>query len=209
MKEYSKIESVFNRSSLDFKFIPDEWRLSEFRYLKNNLWVATEKVDGMNIRVIWDAEKREVLYKGRTDKAQMPCHLLEKLQKLIFKEKMLKHSPDTSLCIYGEGFGYRIQKGAKYFGEEKLVGLAVFDIRIGDWWQRWSDVKGICYNLGLEPVPLVAEESLVNIVEIVRGSPKSKYGDFVMEGVVAKPSVFMRTRRGERIITKLKCKDFR
>lgn len=37
---------------------------------------------------------------------------------------------------------------------------------------------------------------------------KSTWGDFQAEGIVARPSVELKNRAGERIITKIKCKDF-
>jgi len=37
---------------------------------------------------------------------------------------------------------------------------------------------------------------------------KSQWGDFIAEGIVARPKTEMRTRRGERIITKVKYIDF-
>ena len=35
------------------------------------------------------------------------------------------------------------------------------------------------------------------------------WGDFQAEGYVARPSIELHTRGGDRIITKIKCKDFR
>jgi hypothetical protein len=37
---------------------------------------------------------------------------------------------------------------------------------------------------------------------------KSHWGDFIAEGIVARPKVELKTRAGHRIITKLKYKDF-
>ena len=36
----------------------------------------------------------------------------------------------------------------------------------------------------------------------------SQWGDFIAEGIVARPKVEMKTRRGDRIITKIKYRDF-
>ena len=37
---------------------------------------------------------------------------------------------------------------------------------------------------------------------------KSQWGDFMAEGIVARPAQELRTRDGHRIITKIKHKDF-
>ena len=50
-------------------------------YLKDNIWQFTEKVDGTNIQVYWDGHKVE--FAGRTDKAQIPSHLMERLEELF------------------------------------------------------------------------------------------------------------------------------
>lgn len=34
--------------------------MSEFDYLKDNTWIFTEKVDGTNIRIMWDGGKGNV-----------------------------------------------------------------------------------------------------------------------------------------------------
>ena len=53
---YPKIKSLFKRDEKTFKFT-DEYSCPEFELLKGLRWVATEKVDGTNIRVIFDGVK--------------------------------------------------------------------------------------------------------------------------------------------------------
>jgi len=81
MKEYHKIETLLNRNE-KFKVVENEWRLPEFDYLKNNIWEFTEKIDGTNIRVIYNG-LGEVLFNGKTDNAQIPKPLLLRLQELF------------------------------------------------------------------------------------------------------------------------------
>ena len=50
MREYHKINSVFKRDERG-NFI-EEYADDVFEYLKDNVWVFTEKVDGTNIVVI-------------------------------------------------------------------------------------------------------------------------------------------------------------
>jgi len=68
MSEYHKIESVYKRDpETKYKnFLEGDFTRPEFEFLKDNKWVATEKVDGTNIRVYYDSD---VTFMGRTDKA--------------------------------------------------------------------------------------------------------------------------------------------
>ncbi len=94
MKEYPKIQSIYKRDEQTHLFLEGEWSLPEFAYLSNNEWEWTEKIDGTNIRIIWTpkSDKWEeahiawgVSVKGKTDRAQIPKFLLDKLiRKLRF-----------------------------------------------------------------------------------------------------------------------------
>ena len=80
MKTYHKIQTIFKRE-MKGKLIEEEYSLPEFEYLKDNKWVFTEKIDGTNIRVMWNGEN--VVFGGKTDNAQLPIFLLYKLQELF------------------------------------------------------------------------------------------------------------------------------
>ena len=54
MIEYPKIESLYDRDETTHRFKIGEFRCPEFEYLYENMWSATEKVDGTNIRVDWN-----------------------------------------------------------------------------------------------------------------------------------------------------------
>ena len=89
MAEYQKIQTLFKRDEKNI-IIPSIFTLPEFEYLKDCKWEATEKIDGTNMRVELlptfneDGTLKKVLweFKGRTDKAQIPPHLMEKMYKL-------------------------------------------------------------------------------------------------------------------------------
>ena len=56
--KYHKILSLFKRNmGGDNKFIIGEWTTPELKYLKDNDWVWTEKVDGTNIRIMWNGKE--------------------------------------------------------------------------------------------------------------------------------------------------------
>lgn len=205
MKEYHKIQGLFKRDQKTHKFIEGDWTLPEFEYLKDNEWMWTEKVDGTNIRVMW--QNNELEFRGRTDRAQMPPALAQALNDLFQPktEFLTRIFENGDACLYGEGYGAGIQKGGKY---RPNAGFVLFDIRIGDWWLKREDVEQISTDLGLDIVPIVSYNSITRMIEYVRAGIPSKWGDFVSEGVVGVPRVPMLQRSAQRIITKIKTVDF-
>jgi len=206
MEKYHKIQSVFKRNpETNFKTFLDEFSLPVFDYLKDNIWEFTEKVDGTNIRIMWNG--KEITIKGKTDKAELPKPLLEKLNKKKnnLKEKFIKmFGIDKNVCLYGEGYGVKIQTGGKYRQDQDVV---IFDIKINNIWIKRKDVENICENLNFEIVPIIGYGNLRNMIDIVKEGFKSKWGDFIAEGIVARPLIELRSQTG-RVITKLKYKDF-
>ena len=207
MKEYHKIQTVFKRDP-DTKFktlLAGCYSLPEFEYLAANHWTFTEKVDGTNIRIMFDGE--QVTFGGKTDRAQIPPFLLTRLN-----ERFLPHAETfktlfaDGVCLYGEGYGARIQKGGgNYRADQDFI---LFDVKIGDWWLQRGDVEDVAGQLGLDVVPIIGCGTLAEMVEKAREGFHSVWGDFQAEGVVARPTTELKTRSGHRIITKIKCKDF-
>jgi len=205
MKEYPKIQSIYKRDEKTHRFIEGDWSLPEFEYLKDNSWVWTEKINGTNIRTMWDGER--VLFGGKTDNAQVPTFLLTKLQELFPVSKFAELYPETPMCIYGEGYGARIQKrGGKYIPDG--VDFILFDVVIDGWWLKRENVEDIAQKLGIKVVPIIGEGTIEEAISRVKSGIKSTFGDFEAEGLVLKPKVELFTRAGHRVITKLKHKDF-
>ena len=211
MREYHKIQTMFKRDLKTNKIMEGVWTLPEFEFLKDNKWIFTEKVDGTNIRVMWDDSF--IKFGGKTDNAQTPMDLINHLQN-VFKNKepllreMFVPKPDEVLqiCLYGEGYGAGIQKGGCYKPTKDFV---LFDVKIGDWWLQREDVEEIAQKLSLDIVPVVGEGTLQEGIDLVKNGLKSKWGDFVAEGIVARTKIEFKTRRGDRMITKIKYKDFK
>jgi len=208
MKEYHKIQSIFKRDDKTHKFIEGQFSIPEFEYLQNNLWQATEKIDGTNIRVIWDKDNKSITFGGKTDDAQMPPFLLTKLQELFPVEKFATLYPDISMTLYGEGYGARIQKGGGNYIPNGC-NFILFDVWIDGLWLRWNDVTDIATKLGIAIVPIVGQCTLTDAIKLIKANTlKSTFGNFLMEGLVLKPLIELSDRRGHRIITKIKHKDF-
>jgi hypothetical protein len=208
MNEYHKIQTVFLRDpETKYKtLLEGQYAKPEFEYLKDCEWAFTEKVDGTNIRVLWDC--LTISFRGKTDRAQIPPFLLSQLEK-TFVPLIGKISEifDCPVCLYGEGYGAKIQKGGGNYRPDQ--GFVLFDVKIGDWWLKREDVEDVAGKLGIEVAPLVGGGTLADMVEIVRDGFISSWGDFEAEGIVARPQVELKARNGERIITKLKTRDFR
>lgn len=213
MIEYPKIQTIYKRTEHG-ELIVGQYSLEEFAYLADNPWIATEKVDGTNIRVMWDGEK--IVFGGRTSRAQLPVFLYEKLEAIFRTDEMYEGLTATfgsdPACLYGEGYGAKIQKGGGNYIPDG-VGFILFDIRVGDWWLKWDDVTGIAGALGVVQVPEICPSpgdlfTLNTAIDYVRPGMQSVWGDFQAEGLVLRPLVPLTGRNGKRIMAKIKCKDF-
>lgn len=211
MKKYHKIQTIFKRDMENKgKIIEGEFSLPEIEYLKDNDWVFTEKVDGTNIRIMWNGEN--VVFGGKTDNAQIPIFLLYKLQELFegtAKKKLFKDvfGEEGQVCLYGEGYGNKIQKVGKRYNPEG-VDFILFDVKIGDWWLGRENVEDIANKFNIKVVPIIGEGTINDMVKLCQKGFKSKLADLTAEGIVAKPKEELFNRKGERIIIKLKHKDF-
>ena len=209
MKEYHKIETLFERDEKTKKLIMGKFRNPTIEFLKNNVWQFTEKVDGTNIRVYWDGHS--VSFGGRTDNAQIPAHLIKRLNELfggetnaqMFEQKF----GETAVELFGEGYGAKIQSGGGYRND---VDFILFDVLISDNYQPRESVEDIAKYFGVDIVPIVLEGTLQDGVDYVlnnRSSIIAKNGA-LLEGLVGRAKVETRDRTGKRNIVKIKYRDF-
>lgn len=208
MNPYHKIQTVLKRNpETKFKtLIECHYSSPEFEYLADNMWRFTEKVDGTNIRVMFDGN--EIAFAGKTDRAQIPAPLLQYLNEhFLHRIGYFNEFFADGICLYGEGYGAKIQKGGGNYRPSQ--GFVLFDILIGDWWLQRSDVEDIAQRLDLDIVPIIGYGNLDNMIEKARKGFSSTWGDFQAEGIVARPTTELKNRAGHRVITKIKCKDFR
>lgn len=210
-EQYHKITTVWNRDPENrYKtLIEGDWATPEFAYLADREWLFTEKVDGTNIRVFWrPGEDVPVTFGGKTDRAQIPTHLLEALQATFPPEK-LEAAFDAPACLYGEGYGPKIQKGGGLYRSEP--GFILFDVRVGEWWLKWEDVEDVARKLDIPVVPLVGKGTLDDGILMVIDGLESVVAEQPREaeGLVMRPAVDLFARNGSRIITKVKARDFR
>lgn len=208
MNEYHKIETLFERDvNGSKKLIEEKFRNEAVEFLANNAWVFTEKIDGANIRIHWDGHKVE--FAGRTDRAQIPNHLMDYLiatfGSMEAEEMFEQKFGESEVVLFGEGYGPKIQNGGAYRDD---VSFILFDVQIGDTWLKRDSVEDIASAFGIDIVPIIFTGSLQQAVDYVKTKPKSTIGTANMEGLVGRPAVEMRDRMGKRVIVKIKVCDF-
>ena len=170
-----------------------------------------------------------VRYMGKTDNAQVPPHLLKYLEETYTKEKVLEalELPEymsEEYClekgynkiedipiytIYGEGYGVKIQKGSNYIKDG--VGFIVFDVKVGNMYLLRPSMEEIASKLGAPVVPYMGQFTIDEAIEFVKKGFKSTIAenkDYDAEGLVLKTPNGLMTRRGERIVFKIKTCDF-
>lgn len=207
LPEYHKIDTLFERDKSTFVVDPAQIKYAVLRTISE--WDVTEKIDGTNIRVMLSAEG-EVSFGGRSNNAQIPGDLLKYLvrtfQQQNMKEVLWRDGP-VSVVLYGEGYGPGIQKGGGLYRKDKA--FILFDVLVdGKWWLERAAIEDIAGKLGIDAVPYLGRMTLDQVVEAVRVPFPSKIGTAIAEGVVARPIETLFDRRGERVIIKLKTKDF-
>lgn len=211
MRTYEKIETIFARD-IDGtkKLIPWKYRDETVEFLKDCKWIWTEKVDGTNVRVCWDGHV--VTFGGRTEKAQIPAQLVNRLNELFGGEQNAQVFEqlfgDKEVILFGEGYGNKIQAVGKAYNPDG-VDFILFDVLIGDNYQPRSFVEFIARTFGLNVVPIVGTGKLEEAVHFVNAHQKSELGETEMEGIVCRPAMELRDRAGKRVIVKIKWNDLK
>lgn len=208
MDKYHKIETMYERDEQTKKFIIGKFRNETVEFLKDNTWQFTEKVDGTNIRVHWDGHR--VSFAGRTDKAQIPSRLLERLNELFggeINEQLFEQKfGEREVTLFGEGYGEKIQTNGYIDG----VDFILFDVIIDGIWLKREAVDGISRSFNIKAVPIVLEGTLQDGVNFVQKHHQTYVGDrgAYMEGLVARPKIEINDRNGNRVIVKIRYRDF-
>jgi len=202
--QYHKIQSVFKRdpTTRNKRFLMDQYSCVEFEYLRNLLWVGTEKVDGTNVRLYKDGR-----IGGRTDNAQLHAGLMNHLQGV--SPRLQASDLPENIVLYGEGYGAKIQSGGQYIPDGQS--FVLFDVMINGNYQPRESVVDVACKLDLPVTPIMGRMSLIDwVCSISAGEYRTSmlHIHAKNEGVVIRPEFELRTRTGDRVITKLKFKDF-
>lgn len=209
MIEYIKIPTPFVRAvDGTKKLIEGKYRDKFVEYLSPLDWVFTEKVDGTNVSIEWDGH--EVTYHGRTERAQLPQPLIDRLEEfksMEVEELFEQEFGGRHVILYGEGYGGKIQKNREYSEHEDFI---LFDVYLpdSDLWLDREAVEQIANAFDIKVVPVIMTGTIDSAVEYVKHKPRSHIGDLPMEGLVGKPAIEIKNKQGKRIIIKVKVKDF-
>ena len=227
MTTYPKIETLFDR---DDTFRVDTSRYRRPVYGTIDRWLVSEKVDGTNIRLVFEMDENPggdgteppaltTAIKGKTDNASIPPLLLEHCRQLVSRLTadvggLMLDRGLTQYVLYGEGYGPKIQNGGRYRTDQ---GFILFDIGVGGGRFLSDDVvTETAAKFAVPRVPLLyggEPMPLADIVGMVQSGHASDVADvydptFMAEGVVARTVEPLYDNRGERLMWKLKAKDF-
>ena len=218
MIKYPKIKTLYKREEQgQRKVIVDELSCPEFENIKR--WRVSEKIDGTNIRVSLLPDGT-VKIAGRTDEAQIYIPLMEKLLGLFTPNKMKaafwkEGEEPFGAILFSEGYGTKIQKGGIYRPD---VSFRLFDVFVGGLWLKETDVKDVAEKLGVKTVPFL-ESDIISLPETAQGLMHILPRSFVSseeggsdstrpEGIVAREPHGLLMRNGDRLMWKLKFRDF-
>jgi ATP-dependent RNA circularization protein (DNA/RNA ligase family) len=207
--EYHKIETLYERDLTTFKVKPGVFKNRVYELLK--YWHWTEKIDGTNMRVIWDHTAGTVTFGGRTDNAQIHADLLNLLKEQFTVENLKFVFPDYDAVLYGEGYGAGIQKGGGDYRADPNKSFILFDVLVdGKWWLSHENVEDIANKFGIDVVPSFGYMTIEAATAFVQGGFKSRLngGKKDAEGLVGRPTEALFDKKGHRLIVKLKTQDF-
>jgi hypothetical protein len=224
---YPKIETLYERNQETHKLI-EPLVLKNPTYDLVKKWVFSEKIDGTNIRVLWEPEHEtfgdingpnitkwpdHLRFADRTDNAKLDGYksLMKYLNETFTAEK-LRSTFTGPVVLYGEGYGAGINKGGGYRTDQSFI---LFDVFVLDnenpfrgWWLNDEDMRAVAQGLNIDAVPFICYTELELATEMVRTGFKSRLGTADAEGLVGRPAETLYDKRGRRIIIKIKTKDF-
>lgn len=214
---YPKINTIYKRdlehaTKKGAPLIVGEYSTPEFEYLKDLKWRAEEKIDGTNVGIHYDGY--EVVFTGHKEKSKLPDHLVKKLTN-IFSMEVLKeitaNAHDCTISFYGEGIGQKIQdQGSRYMSKD--VDFILFDVRVGKWWLEREAVESIAKQLNVRCAPVIGEFTFDEAIAYVKKGFKSLIAEdktLQAEGLVLKSPLGLLDRSGQRLVSKIKVRDFK
>ena len=222
--EYPKIDTLYDRDERHFVIV-GKLRRPEFDNIKR--WTVTEKLNGRNTRVSLFNNGIDgiVDYGGKTDEAEMPSELLQYMRKTFTVEKMKTAfwidplKIPQRVTIYGEGYGPGMAHGSGVYRGD--VSFRLFDCIVDTWWLERPNLENVAEKLGIRCVPILG---VIDYLPTTPGEIECLFRDnknrlvaiedgglvsMIPEGIVAKSDQMLFNRKGERVMWKLKIKDFK
>lgn len=184
----------------------EAYRSPLLAYLAEQPWGYSRKVDGENIRIQWNGE--QVLWNGKSNNFQCGAEFTEYMNNTfleeIFEEKFGR---DKVVTLFGEHMGPKVQGNELGLKKDEVV---LYDVNINGTWLSKVDVVEIAGYFGFD-VPTVFRymphgQGPTKLRELIQMCADGKFKDW--EGIVATPLVEMRNQKGERVIVKIKNRDY-
>lgn len=206
MKTYQKIETLYKFNTTINKFVENDFTNPIVKYLYDCKWIGSEKIDGTNIRVLWDGFSFSIA--GRTEKSDVPKEV-----KLLFDTIFNKDAEIIIEQIFGvkevifcmEAYGGKIQNGT-YKISERLIG---FDIMVNENYIQRESARDIFEKINIPFVPLYIFKNLKEAIDFVKTNPVSQVDNTAyIEGLVCLPYERIYDNQGNRIAVKIKVRDF-
>ena len=236
--KYQKINTLFMRDDKnvimpdqycrpEFEYLKDlKWECTE-KIDGTNMRVIITPVyeSAYNAEVFGMVDKFshfDISVVGKSDNSSIPKHLLTKIEEIFqpwkiekaFAERyvLTEENPEKNLApiiLYGEGYGAKIQKGGNYIPDG--VDFILFDVKVGDIWLLNDKCRQIADQLKIKAVPFVGLMTIPEAIDYVKKgfiSNISHNREYIAEGLVLKTPYGLMDRMGERLILKIKYKDF-
>ena len=214
MTEYQKIPTLYKFDSNTKRFT-NEIAEETVDYLKNCAWLASEKIDGTNIRVYYDGHR--VSWSGRTDKSSLPKEIEQLLQDTFGDSEIIFEQVfgEKEVLLFMECYGGKVQ-GGLYGGKERLIG---FDVMVNNVYLDKRVIAPIFERFGVPTVRFVEVVNLEHIIARVKYMAKIPTEYYIseccenqttpIEGFVCVPACRLFDNRGKRIIVKIKVCDMK
>lgn len=182
-------------------------------------WYVTEKLDGTSMRVeilpAVDAPFPGLKIAGRTNRADLSSPPVSSGVEVIAAwfdrptvDAFLKFCPQGAL-VFGELCGPKIQGNPLAFDQPHFAAFDVYDY-LEHRFLDFPDVIGMVdHDLLPAHVPVAGWMSRPEIVDRVEAGMTSALAPHAAEGVVCRTIPTLYNSRGERVMWKLKSKDFK
>lgn len=197
-----KQRKLINPNGLSDEKEFNSFRTTELYYLRNNDWFAWRKLDGQNLRVHWNGE--QALWNGKSNKF-VPAKELSKYMNETFAEELFeeKFGRDKRVTLFGEHMGPKSQGNELGLNKDQFV---LFDVLIGETWLEYDQVQDIANFFNIYTPASFGEVSIMSLKDLINVVASGKYSSW--EGIVAHPMGRLRDQKGNRIIVKIKNKDY-
>jgi len=180
-----------------------------------NRVIATEKVDGTNVRIGW--VEGHLRFGGRTIELTSadplygfyPWAQAQEDRWTAFFEGL--HLEGTDAVLFGEWYGPGVMKGGRYGAEKQF---RAFDLMIDGFLLDHAVFTTICESAGIPMMPVVYDGPYdESALLALRTSPsvvaaENGQNNVIWEGIVVRPPIMFKTKADRWILAKFKDETF-